>query len=329
MAWNDFLGQDEAVAFLKAYISSGRIPNALMFSGIKGVGKFSLAKEFAKVCNCAEGRLNACGKCLSCIQIEQEIHPDLFITRPSGKADEITIDMIRELQHFLNLSPQTANRKFFIVDDADKMNTEASNAFLKSLEEPPLDSVIILVSPNSDSMLLTIKSRTQEVKFHPLTKDVIKIILEKKFSIENAEAEYLAGISQGSMSNALKFKGLDVSEAVDAIASFLRPPEFLKSKGTELYEQRKVLKEKIEYLIFLLRDALYIRVGLPELVTLAGGCDISAFQCRNVKDIIAKIEKLEYLYNALDSNVNPGLVYKVVRKIWQEAGIKNEISGKC
>jgi len=174
MAWNDFLGQDEAVSFLKAYVNSGKIPNALMFSGIKGVGKFSLAKEFAKACSCSESKSAISGKRLNCIQIEQEIHPDLFIIRPSGKADEITIDMIRELQHFLNLSPQTVARKFFIIDDADRMNIEASNAFLKSLEEPPLDSVIILVSSNLDSMLPTIKSRTQEVKLHPLTKDVIK-----------------------------------------------------------------------------------------------------------------------------------------------------------
>jgi len=323
------LGQDEAVAFLKAYINSGKIPNALIFSGIKGVGKFSLAKEFAKVCNCAEGKLNACGKCLSCIQIGQETHPDLFITRFSAKADKITIDMIRDLQHFLNLSPQIADRKFFIIDDADKMNIEASNAFLKSLEEPPLNSVIILVASNLNNMLLTVKSRCQEVKFHPLTKDVIKTILEGKFNLKGSEANYLAGISQGSMFNALKFRGLDVLETVNAIASFLRPPEFLKAKGIELYEQRNVLKEKIEYLVFLLRDALYLETGVPELVILAKGYDISAFRCSNAKDIIAKIEKLEYLYNALDSNVNPGLVYKIIRKIWQEAGIKNEISGKC
>jgi len=143
--------------------------------------------------------------------------------------------------------------------------------------------------------------------------------------MENAEADYLAGISQGSMYNAFKFKGLDVLNVVDVIDSFLRPAEFLKAKGTELYEQREVLKKRIEYLVFFFRDVLYLKTGLPELVMLAKGCDISTFQCKNVKDIIAKIEKLEYLYNALDSNVNPGLVYKIIRKIWQEAGIKNEI----
>mgnify|MGYP000220985528 CR=1 FL=1 len=329
MAWEDFLGQDEAVAFLKAYINSGKIPNAFIFSGIKGVGKFSLAKEFARACNCDKDELNACGKCLSCIQIEQETHPDLFITRPSGKGGEITIDMIRELQHFLNLSPQVAERKFFIIDEADKMNIESSNSFLKGLEEPPLDSVIILVSSNLNSLLLTIKSRAQEIKFHPLSKVVIKTILEKKFNFESTKADYLSGISQGSMYNALKFEGLDAFETIREIAFFLRPAEFLKEKGAELYEQRVALKERIEYVVLLLRDVLYLKTGLPELVILAKGYGISAFQCGNVKDIIAKIEKLEYLYNALDSNVNPGMVYKIVREIWQQAGIKNEIFGKC
>ncbi len=99
MAWDKSIGQDKVISILKNYIKTGRASGSFMFSGLKGVGKFSIAKEFARACNCAEGRLNACGKCLSGIQIEQEIHLDMFITRPSGKADEITIDMIKELQH--------------------------------------------------------------------------------------------------------------------------------------------------------------------------------------------------------------------------------------
>ncbi|MDP8234246.1 MAG: DNA polymerase III subunit delta' [Candidatus Saelkia tenebricola] len=325
MAWDDFLGQDKASTLLQAFINSGRIPTALIFSGVNGVGKFSLAKEFAKSCNCIEAKSAPCDKCVNCLGIDKETHPDLFIIRPLGKANEITIDMIRELQRFLNLSPQIADRKFFIIDSADRMNIESSNAFLKSLEEPPLDSVVILVSSNSNSLLPTIKSRCQMVKFHPLRKDVIKTILEEKLNLESIRADYLAGISQGSMAIALKFKDLDASKIVNTMSSFLRPAEFLKSKGMELYEQRGVLKEKIEYLIFFLRDILYLNADAPELVMLAKNNGISTDRSKNTKDIIAKIEKLEYLYNALDSNVSSELVYKIIRTIWQEVSVYNEV----
>lgn len=322
MAWSNFLEQERVIAILKSYLSSDRIPHALIFSGIEGIGKFSLAKEFAKACNCLKYEGDACDRCVSCLQIERQIHPDFFIIRPSGKSDEIIIDMIRELQRFLYLSPQTAQKKFFLIDEAERMNLEASNAFLKSLEEPPLDSVIILITTRVENLLLTIRSRCQEIKFHPLKKIVIQKILQEKYGIENSIAEYLASIAQGSVSRALEFKDKDIYNEIN---NFFSPQILIKVKDLELSEQRRILKEKMEALLFLLRDSLMVNLGVPELTFINNYFKrYNTTKCRgkDIKDLIEKIEKLEYLYNALEANVTPQLIYNVGKQIWEDEFLK-------
>ncbi len=313
MAWDDFLGQDGAISLLKAYIESKRIPNGFIFSGTKGVGKFSIAKEFAKSFSCKENGIDSCDKCSNCLQIDKEMHPDIFILKPQGKGNEITIENIRDITKFLNLSPQCSLKKFFLIDEAEKMNQEASNAFLKSLEEPPLDVVIILITALPYAILPTIRSRCQEVKFSPLTKNDIKKILFTKFDFEISKADYLAKISQGSVEAALKFRDLNEADLCNEMSIFFSSLNFPNGYNTELGEQRNILREKIEYIIFLLRDSLCINVGVPQLSVFNRACKRS-----EKKDLIEKIEKLEYLYNALDSNVNTELVYTIIKKIWQE-----------
>ena len=324
MAWEKFLGQERAVSILKAYIRSGRIPNAFIFSGIDGIGKFSLAKEFAKALNCKEQKDTACDKCSNCIQIDKEIHPDLFIIRPAGRANLITIDMIRELEKFLNLSPQVGIKKIFIVDQADKMNEESSNAFLKNLEEPPLDSVIIFITSNPDNLLRTIKSRCQEIKFSALKRKVLRNILQERFNLSLLEAEYLASISQGSLSVALRFKDLDKEALIREINEFFANHNFSRVPDRQLSEQRAVLKDKLQTLVLFIRDLLLTRKELSELALFESSfssVNLKMFRGGNAEDLIAKIEKLEYLYSALDSNVNPDLVYKIAKKIYYEVNV--------
>lgn len=315
MAWDKFLGQERAINMLKAYLEKDRIPSAFIFSGPDGVGKFSIARELAKAVNCNQSQdFSACDNCRSCIQIEKGIHPDVFIFRPQGKAEEITIDNIRELENHLTLTPQEAKKKFFIIDSAHRMNEPATNAFLKSLEEPPLDSVIILVTSQPQIFPDTIISRCQIVKFSPLTRQNLITLLEDRYNWDRKTAEIVSGLSQGSMEMALKIKELMWDQVWIKLQEFFSNYQFLEDRTTPGYERRKIVREKIELLILAIRENLLSVVG-------SGGERVFRNNISSIRDkkvLIEKIEQLEYLYSALDSNVSPELVYRIAGKIWQE-----------
>jgi DNA polymerase III delta' subunit len=321
MAWDKFLDQSRAISILKSYINLNQVSGSFIFSGPKGVGKFSIAKEFAKSSNCLNSPGDSCSLCSNCIQIEKESHPDLYIIRPADKSDEITIDMIRELQKFLNLSPANANRKFFIIDQAEKMNIESANAFLKSLEEPPLDSVIILVSSRVSAIIPTIRSRCKELKFRPLSVASLKTILKDKLQLNQKDAEKAVVISGGGLD--FESENIDLTDLYSDLKAFFFSLSF-RERGdrTPLYQHRKVLKAKIRSLTLYIRDILCIVNGADSLTLF-----IDSYSRDGVgsKDLIEKIEKLEYLYSALDSNVNPDFIYKIARAIYKEVSVKSEV----
>ncbi|MDP8253774.1 MAG: hypothetical protein P9X27_05200 [Candidatus Kaelpia aquatica] len=320
MAWDKFLDQDRIISILRSYIELDQVSGSFIFSGLKGVGKFSIAKEFSKSVNCLQGSGDSCSVCQSCVQIERESHSDLYIVRPAEKSDEITIDMIRELQRFLNLSPANARRKFFIIDQAEKMNIESANAFLKSLEEPPLDSVIILVSSRPDSLIPTVKSRCKELKFKPLSKETVR----DKLNLTIEESARMSVLSGGGLD--FDLNGIDLTCIEATLKESFRPLRF-KERGDKslLHQQRKKLKDKIRILILYIRDILCIVNGVDSLsVFLSLNSREKAIGIES-KDLIEKIDKLEYLYSALDSNVNPDFIYKVARSLYKEVELKSEI----
>ncbi|MDP8216371.1 MAG: DNA polymerase III subunit delta' [Candidatus Kaelpia imicola] len=324
MAWDRFLDQDKIISILRSYIELDQVSGSFIFSGLKGVGKFSIAKEFSKSVNCLQSAGDSCSVCQNCVQIEREFHPDFYIVRPAEKSGEITIDMIRELQRFLNLSPANARKKFFIIDQAEKMNIESANAFLKSLEEPPLDSVIILVSSRPGALIATIKSRCKELKFRPLSKKTIGILLRDKFELTIEESARISALSEGGLD--FDLEGIDLTGIETTLKEFFRFPRF-KERGDKnlLHQQRERLKDKIRILILYIRDILCIVNEVDSLSVFPSLDNRDKVINIESKDLIEKIDKLEYLYSALGSNVNPDFIYKVVRNLYKEVELKSEI----
>jgi DNA polymerase-3 subunit delta' len=167
MAFGDIIGHDKPVRILLGTIKRERVPTSILFSGDSGIGKMLTALNYAKALNClSPANYDACDKCSSCLKINSSSHPDISLIVPEN--DEIKIDLVRQAEQTLSLKPYEGNKKILIVDDADRMNISAANAFLKTLEEPPPDSVIMLLTANPDRLPDTIRSRCMHVRFRPL-----------------------------------------------------------------------------------------------------------------------------------------------------------------
>lgn len=155
-----------------------------MLSGDSGIGKRLAALNFAKALNCQTPvDSDACDHCVSCRKIEGEIHPDVTTLLPEN--DELKIETIRRAEEILSLRPYEGKKKVLIVDDADKMNISAANAFLKTLEEPPDDSIIVLVSASPDRLPDTIRSRCMHVRFRPLSHEAFERVFSMKAPDKN------------------------------------------------------------------------------------------------------------------------------------------------
>ena len=225
LSW-PIVGHERAVDMLRASIRAGRIAHAYLFTGMEGSGKHTLAVAFAMAVNCQADAPSGqewpdvpCGICASCARFARGSHPDLVEVSldtqaaamgdvgsksKSGPAKELRIDAIREMQANVGLSPHSARWKVYIVGDADKMNEEASNALLKTLEEPPAHTIIILLAPDDTTVLPTIASRCFLVPLRSMSRESVAGALVQKWGAEREQAELLAALSGGRLGYAVR-----------------------------------------------------------------------------------------------------------------------------
>lgn len=179
--FEDILGNDDVKKYLTNCIENKNFSHSYIFSGIKGVGKYSFAKDFAK-----------------CI-LEDSMMQDYYELGPDGKS--IKVSQIRELQNVINIKPTFSKKSVYIIDDADLMTIEAQNSLLKTLEEPPEYAVIILIVHNERSILSTVKSRCVNIKFSKLSdKDIKKYLLKKDLNFEDKNINVFK-VLDGSLNN--------------------------------------------------------------------------------------------------------------------------------
>lgn len=178
------LGNQKAFTLLQKSIKNKKVSHAYLFSGPEGVGKKLFATHFAKTLNCEEKGILPCEACNSCIKISKSLHPDVKVVSTDGK--QIKIDKIKELTNFIQSPPFEGQYKIVIIDDAHKMNPKASNALLKTLEEPASNSIIILVTELVKNLLPTIVSRCIKINFTKIEDDdLTKILIDKGYDIDS------------------------------------------------------------------------------------------------------------------------------------------------
>jgi len=215
--WQDIEGHDDVVEQFRRALARGRLASSFLFAGPAGVGKRTFALKLAQAMLCRskpEEALDPCGSCPSCAQAKAGTHADLgVIVKPEGKSF-IPLELLigdadhrrREgLCHDMSLKPSMGGRKIAVIDDADYLNAEGANALLKTLEEPPPRSVLILIGTTAAKQLPTIRSRCQLVRFRPLPTDVVaRLLVSNSLVTDTDRARRLAQYSEGSIQRALE-----------------------------------------------------------------------------------------------------------------------------
>ncbi len=243
MTFRQLQGQPAALMVLGRMLQNQRVPGSLLFLGPHHVGKRTAALALAQALNCAapvkaEGLGDAkdgCGVCPSCRQIAAASHPDVEVVEPDGQF--IKIDQVRGLGDWMALHPLLARRRVGIMREAERMNPQAANAFLKTLEEPPADTVLVLCAAEARQLPETIVSRCVPVRFAPLPAAVVRALLgEPAQRLDPSAAHRAAPPLQGpALDFAVRFaKGQLRPELRERSAEWVALREELLSAWAEL-----------------------------------------------------------------------------------------------
>ena len=245
--FENILGNERNKEILKKTIALSQISHSYIFWGTDGIGKKLIAMEFAKRILCINDKKDNCN-CKSCIEFDSNNHPDFSIMN----ADEgkIKIEQIREMQRKIAEKPIISENKVYIIDDADKMTTEAQNCLLKTLEEPPEYITIILICSNENNLLSTIKSRCTRMYFEPIEIEKVKKYIMNQHIFENVNEEVLE-LSQGSIGKALKLlEHQSLYEHLEEILEHLSDRDLIDilSMSEEIYKSKEEISSILEYM---------------------------------------------------------------------------------
>lgn len=233
-SFTEIVGQEKAITFLKRVMAREKIPHAYLFTGIPGVGKTTTALALTQAINCHEQiDGEGCGQCKSCRQVMHGNFPDLITIRPDGQ--NIKIEQIRDLNRALAFKPVSGGYRVSIILEAEMMTDEAANSFLKTLEEPPPDNILILNVTEPLDLIPTIVSRCQKISFKPLPVHVIAEWLMEKESLDDEKALVLAKISEGSLGRTVQMIESGFFEKrQESLLRLLQLPELSSEQALEM-----------------------------------------------------------------------------------------------
>lgn len=325
MLFSDVIGHERPKAVLRAALRNDRVAHAYLFHGVDGIGKRLTAVRFAQAINCEadEGPSgpDACGTCRSCRQIEALSHPDFVLIAPDQEQanPQIKIEEIRALEEQMIYRPLVGRRRVVVIDEADRMTLGAANALLKTLEEPPGHSVLILVTSRPFALPATIRSRCQSLRFSAQSQQQVESALVEKQGLSQFDARFLAAITQGRLGEALR---TDLNEArakqreyatITAVAS-LQSVATLLTAAEALHREERAA-EALDAIGQWVRDLILVGVGadeesllhhdlLQELQQAASPAHLDA--------LLTILEDIEKIQRAANRNLNLQLALETI-----------------
>ena len=312
--FKDIIGQESIKKHLQTAIKTGNLSHAYIINGEYGSGRQTIASALAKTIQCQSKTddTDACGVCTSCKQAESHNHPDIkYITHDKTS---ISVNDIREqLNNDISIKPYSSEYKIYIIPDANKMTEQAQNALLKTIEEPPVYAIIILLTENCDSLLPTIRSRCVTLTMNPVEKDKICTYLENKFQLEPEQAQIAANYCQGNIGKAIRFaSSSDFIEMKNQVLKLLKNLDSMDIASIidtikEFSTHKNDINDYLDLMLLWYRDVLMFKVTKDANLLLSSD-EYSAISeqatkrdYENIENIIAAIDKAKV---RLKANVN-------------------------
>jgi DNA polymerase III subunit delta' len=356
MSWSSVVNQQRVKTLLRSLRESGRLPHALLFHGPEGVGKEAAALALARSLNCESGRWEPCGFCADCRRLHTLEHPHLHLifALPSKEREDsaydkftdaemeevraqirmkaedpyhrisipraagIKIASIRDIRHQASMRAEGAGRHVVVICEAERMNTNAANALLKTLEEPGGDLLLILCTAHRDQLPPTIVSRCQQVRFDPLSEADIRTALARETDIPADRIDLAAQLANGSYTRALElaagaapFERQDILTYIRAVVAW-RPVTLMEHiRRIASFDDRNDVELFLASVASWFRDVLACAEGRPDAIRNTDlkeaiqnftrfytdvRCDEAL---RAIDDIIDRIRKNVHLHTAL------------------------------
>jgi DNA polymerase-3 subunit delta' len=314
MPFADLVGNDRIKKLIMRGVAENRIRQGLILAGPEGIGKHRFALALAQAVNCRqtiEG--DACGVCVSCKKINDAEHPDVLTIERDGQF--IKIDQMRSMSQAAQYRPYEGRRRVYIIEDAERLNERASNSILKTLEEPPDTTLLLLVTSKPYSLLETIRSRCQILTFAPLTFDELVAHLSKQGNRPREEVELLARLARGSIGRALEIDPNEYRQKrntmLQLVETMLVGRDTVRLMRAAEYLGRKLERDEfddhIDVLMVILSDIFHLKLGAsPDSIINADIVErmISLSEPTSLEAITSWVDSLEVLMQALPRNVN-------------------------
>ena len=319
----DIVGQSHATKYLKCCIEQGRLAHAYMITGPGHIGKMTLAINLAQAVNCIYEEV-PCGHCTSCIRISSGNNTDVQVLKRIEGAMEIGIDQIRQVSHDSSLKPYEGDYRVFIIDGAEYLSTEASNALLKILEEPPLNVLLILLASQMDILLPTIISRCQAIELHPLSFEVIEEQLKSRWDVGEEQARTLSRFCNGAIGWAISAlsdikiieeRERDMTRIIEICDATINERFAYAAELATLFgRDRGLTRVLIDLWSGWWRDLLLVKGGAASLIVNIDREDAlnEMADCYSLVQIKSFIEDIINAIKQLSINANPRLVFEVL-----------------
>jgi DNA polymerase-3 subunit delta' len=308
----DILGHNRIIEVLRRSLLCGKTAHSYLFEGVSGCGRKKTALMLIQALFCTALPDDACGVCPSCRKVAGGNHPDIHLIAPLPDKRDISIDQLREMQHVLALRPYEAPRKACIIDPAERMSIGAANSLLKTLEEPPGNALIILLTENAGMLLSTVRSRCQLLRFAPLSPEHVLTLLERGGMTQEAAA-LVAPMAGGSLQRALELDNEALVERREAVLSKMGQLDLNRiatvfDAAEELSGNRDATLELLDMLLSFYRDAVHLGAGSGDIVNRSSRSAIESIATR--RSFPRNLELLERIHETrrdVQRNANPKL----------------------